>query len=195
MAERSVANRLLSLFTSPERADSIEGDLLEERQTRGRLWFVVNVATTTLALWRQAVELALLRTAAIAALAVALSCAACGSVELARAELATLWLVNVPSSLLIVAFAFLLGASLVRVAPNVGVAAIVATTLVLLAMFLYTQLDVRAEQFRGAAEGNAIVAAAGVVASLIRDLAAAAAVYLAPLNVGSVLMHERRARH
>ncbi len=42
---------LLTLFTSPERAASIQGDLSEEAQARGRIWFWSQVIRTTGALW------------------------------------------------------------------------------------------------------------------------------------------------
>ena len=42
---------LLSLFASLEEAQSIEGDLLEEARSRGRIWFWAHVVRTTLALW------------------------------------------------------------------------------------------------------------------------------------------------
>lgn len=41
---------LLSLFTSAERSGSIQGDLLEEAQSRGRVWFWSQVIRTTGAL-------------------------------------------------------------------------------------------------------------------------------------------------
>ena len=109
MAEKSVTYRLLSLFTSPDRAESIEGDLIEERHTYGRLWFAVNVVTTVFALWRQALALDFLRTVALSVVAVALSCLLCAVLELIRVELA-LGVSPVTTLLPIPAFAFLLGA-------------------------------------------------------------------------------------
>ena len=47
--------RLLSLFTSSDRAEAIAGDLAEEREQHGWSWFWLHVARTTLALWRSAV--------------------------------------------------------------------------------------------------------------------------------------------
>ena len=191
MAKKSVTYRLLSLFTSSDRADSIEGDLIEERHTHGRLWFAVNVVTTVFALWRQALAFELLRTVALSAVAVALSCLVCGVLELVRAELA-LGLSPVATLLPIAAFAFLLGAGLVRLAPTIGVAAATAASLVLLLLFIYAQVDVRAAQLRGLGDASAFAATVDVLALFIRDLAAAAVLYLLPLNVGSVLMHGRR---
>jgi hypothetical protein len=46
---------LLSLFTSSDRAEAIAGDLAQEREQHGWIWFWLHVARTTLALWRSAV--------------------------------------------------------------------------------------------------------------------------------------------
>ena len=46
---------LFSLFTSPDRAEAIAGDLTEERARRGSTWFWLQVCRTLLALWRSAV--------------------------------------------------------------------------------------------------------------------------------------------
>jgi hypothetical protein len=188
VAEKSVAYRVLSLFTSPDRAESIEGDLIEERHTHGRVWFAVSVLTTAFALWRQAIELQFLRTMALGVLAVVLSCLACSALALAYVELAVPVVVML---LLIATFAFLLGAGLVRIAPGIGVAAATAASLALLLLFLYTQIDAQAAQLRDAGEGNAVAAWVGALALLIRNLAGAALLYLLPLNLGSVLMHGR----
>ncbi len=50
----SLSFTLLTLFTSPERAESIQGDLMEEAQIRGRGWFWSQVIRTTGALcWKE----------------------------------------------------------------------------------------------------------------------------------------------
>jgi hypothetical protein len=51
MSNSSLSFTLLILFTSPERALSIQGDLTEEARTRGRIWFWSQVIRTTGALW------------------------------------------------------------------------------------------------------------------------------------------------
>lgn len=51
MPKLSLSATLLTLFTSPEQAQSIEGDLLEEARSRGRFWFWSHLVRTTLALW------------------------------------------------------------------------------------------------------------------------------------------------
>jgi hypothetical protein len=51
MPKLSLSAALLTLFTSPEHGESIEGDLLEEARSRGRIWFWSHLVRTTLALW------------------------------------------------------------------------------------------------------------------------------------------------
>jgi hypothetical protein len=189
--ERSVAYRLLCLFTSPDRAESIEGDLIEQRHTHGHLWFFINVVTTTFALWRTAIAIEFLRTMALGVLTVALSVLVCSAIGLVYVELEVSPVITL---LLVATFAFLLGAGLVRVAPGIGVAAATAASVVLLLLFLYTQIDAQTAQLRYAPDGNTVAASVGALASLIRNLAGAALLYLLPLNLGSVLMHGRGLR-
>ena len=54
MPKLSLSATLLTLFTSPEHAQSIEGDLLEEARSRGRIWFWSHLVRTTVALWWKA---------------------------------------------------------------------------------------------------------------------------------------------
>jgi hypothetical protein len=51
MPKWSLSASLLTLFASPEHAQSIEGDLLEEARSRGRIWFWSHLVRTTVALW------------------------------------------------------------------------------------------------------------------------------------------------
>jgi len=51
MRDAGPAEALLSLFTARERAESIAGDLIEERDVRGSAWFWLNVVRTTFALF------------------------------------------------------------------------------------------------------------------------------------------------
>ena len=50
MSDLSLSFSLLTLFTSPERAASIQGDLIEEAQSRGRRWFWSQMLRTSGAL-------------------------------------------------------------------------------------------------------------------------------------------------
>jgi hypothetical protein len=54
-----------SLFTSPNRATAIVGDLAEERQHRGSAWFWLHVFGVTIELWTRAVVSAPLRVLAL----------------------------------------------------------------------------------------------------------------------------------
>src|SRR4029077_6742885 len=63
---------LLSLFTSPDRAESIAGDLTEESEVRGSVWFWFHGFRTTLALFTNALAMAPLMTLALVALGFAL---------------------------------------------------------------------------------------------------------------------------
>lgn len=54
MLKHSLSFILLSLFAPVEKALEIEGDLIEQAQTRGKAWFVTHVMLTTLVLLRQA---------------------------------------------------------------------------------------------------------------------------------------------
>lgn len=47
--------KLLSLFTSSDRAAAIAGDLVEERERHGWTWFWLHVVRVTCALWRNSV--------------------------------------------------------------------------------------------------------------------------------------------
>lgn len=57
----SVSELIFSMFTSSERAEAISGDLMEEREQHGSIWFWSHVLGTTLALWRSAATEAPLR--------------------------------------------------------------------------------------------------------------------------------------
>jgi hypothetical protein len=54
MCDTTRAETLLSLFTSPDCAAAIAGDLTEERRQRGSSWFWQHVLRTALSLWRSA---------------------------------------------------------------------------------------------------------------------------------------------
>lgn len=64
MRDHSV-ERLLSLFTSSDQAVAIAGDLVEERDQRGWIWFWLHVVGVTFALWRNAAAESPLRVLAL----------------------------------------------------------------------------------------------------------------------------------
>jgi hypothetical protein len=61
----NAVEKLFSLFTSSDRAVAMAGDLAEEREQRGSLWFWLHVVRITFALWRSAATEAPLRVLAL----------------------------------------------------------------------------------------------------------------------------------
>lgn len=68
----NVVERLFSLFTSPDRAEAMAGDLVQERHDRGPGWFWWQTTVTIVSLWATAVGTAPFRTMLVAAFACAL---------------------------------------------------------------------------------------------------------------------------
>lgn len=122
----NTVERLFSLFTSSDRAVAIAGDLAEEREQRGWIWFWLHAVSVTLALWRSAATEAPLRvlTLVLAGLAL-LAPAAFGGVA---AVLLFPQSINSPAGWIALAFfwwggALWTGATLVALAPRRGMAA------------------------------------------------------------------------
>jgi hypothetical protein len=59
------AEKLFSLFASPDRAEALAGDLTEEREQHGFIWYWLHVVLITLTLWRRAATDAPLRVPAL----------------------------------------------------------------------------------------------------------------------------------
>jgi hypothetical protein len=122
----NTVERLLSLLTSSDRAVAIAGDLAEEREQRGWIWFWLHVGSVTLALWRSAAMEAPLRVLALVLAGLALLAApAFGGVA---AVFLLPQLVDSPVGWIALPFfwwggAFWTGASLVTLAPRHGMAA------------------------------------------------------------------------
>jgi hypothetical protein len=118
--------RLFSLFTSPDRAVAIAGDLAEEREHRGWAWFWLQVLSITFTLWRNAATEAPLRVLALTlAGGVLLTAPALGGVA---AVFLIPRLMDSPVGWITLAFfwwggALWTGASLVALAPHRGMAA------------------------------------------------------------------------
>jgi hypothetical protein len=122
----NAVERLFSLFTSSDRAIAIAGDLAEEREQHGGIWFWLHVVSVTFALWRNAATEAPLRVLALMLAGMALlSAPAFGGV-------AAVFLVpqamDLPVGWIALPFfwwggALWTGASLVALAPRRGMAA------------------------------------------------------------------------
>lgn len=140
MRDTTRAERLLSLFTSPDCAAAIAGDLTEERWQRGSSWFWQHVVRTMLALWRRALADAPLMVVMLAVAGCALLAGpAFGG--FAAINLFPHWS-GPPLSWMALSFfwwsgALWTGASLVRIAPGLGM-----TACATLAMVLMTALGV-----------------------------------------------------
>lgn len=72
MRDASSARAILSLFTAPDRAESIAGDLTEEREARGSAWFWFHIIRTMFALFPNTLATAPVTALALVALGVAL---------------------------------------------------------------------------------------------------------------------------
>lgn len=122
----NTVERLFSLFTSPDRAVAMAGDLAEEREQRGWIWFWLHVVRVTLALWRSAAAEAPLQVLALVLAGLALGAApAFGGVA---AVFLVPPMIDSPVGWIALAFfwwggALWTGASLVTLAPQRGMAA------------------------------------------------------------------------
>jgi hypothetical protein len=123
MRDTTRAETLLSLFTSSDCAAAIAGDLTEERRHRGSSWFWQHVLRTMLALWRSALTDAPL---------MVLMLAVAGCLLLAGPSFGGVAAVYLfpRSSMSWIALSFVwwsgalwTGASLVSIAPRLGMAA------------------------------------------------------------------------
>jgi hypothetical protein len=133
MRETLRAEKLLSLFTSAERAAAIAGDLTEECETHGRFAFWWDVSSTAAALWRRALidspVRILMLVIAGCALLVAPAFVGIAAVALFPASFGSLvhW---IALSLIWSAGAACVGASLIGVSPKRGMAACMTLALV-----------------------------------------------------------------
>lgn len=118
------AEWLFSLFTSSDQAVAIAGDLAEEREQRGWIWFWLDVGGVTFALWRSAATAAPVRVLALMLAGFALfSAPAFGGVAAVF-----LWPMDSPLGWIALPVfwwggALWTGASLVALAPRPGMAA------------------------------------------------------------------------
>ena len=190
MHRKSLSYALLSCVTSAEHAVAIEGDLIEERAIRGKLWFALHVIRTAVALFGFAITQAPLRTALLSAAAVAASCLMCLLVGRAFFEPDAL----IPAPLFgvatIVACAVLIGVALARVAGALGVRAAATTALLLLLMFTVTQTLGDLELPSSAEAGGS--GSLDAFGSFAVKLGLGFCVYLGPLLIASACAHVRR---
>jgi pimeloyl-ACP methyl ester carboxylesterase len=146
----NAVERLFSLFTSSDRAEAIAGDLAEEREQHGWVWYWLHVARTTLALWRSTVTEAPLRVLALMLAGCALLTAP------AFAGAAAVYLVPqlFGSAVSWISLSFFwwggalwAGASLVAIAPRRGMAACATLAVVGAALLLAFGVTIESQEF------------------------------------------------
>jgi hypothetical protein len=122
----NAVERLFSLFASSDRAEAIAGDLAEEREQHGWIWFWLHVVRITLALWRSAAADAPLQLLALTLT----GCALLSAPAFGGAAAVGLFpqLMGTPVSWIALSFfwwggALWTGASLVAIAPRRGMVA------------------------------------------------------------------------
>jgi hypothetical protein len=136
----SAVETLFSLFTSSDRALAIAGDLAEESDQRGRVWFWLQVMAVTCALWRIAAMQAPARVIALLLGGLALLC-----VPVFAGFAAVLSVPNVmssPAAWFVLPFfwwggALWIGASLVILGPRSGMSACVVLAVAVEAVLVW----------------------------------------------------------
>jgi hypothetical protein len=121
----NVVEKLFSVFASSDRAEALAGDLAEERQQRGWIWYWLHVLRVTFVLWRNASTEAPLRMLALA-LAACVLFTAPAFAGVAAVLLFPLLVGSAASWIALSLFwwggALWTGASLVTIAPRRGMA-------------------------------------------------------------------------
>lgn len=176
MRSSSVAEFLLSLFTTRERALEIEGDLLEQRQGRSPGWLAWQVLCITTALFRSSCREAALQIALLSVGATTVTFAT--TVGLDRMLLAPdAWLpIPVLGWVSVAATAFIIGWATGHFGQGYGLRAAVWTLLVF--TLFYTV------KFLGVARFNPLLAMAYLSISIVLQPA--------PLLAGGIIGHRLR---
>jgi hypothetical protein len=128
MRDITRAERLLSLFTSPDSAAGIVGDLSEERGQRGSLWFWRQVLGTALSLVRGVLLESPIAVLGLVALGLALSVVASLVVSVTTANLFNLGPTDALQIILTSALfrglcTVIVGGTLVKASPRLGMVA------------------------------------------------------------------------
>jgi hypothetical protein len=190
MPRKSLPFAVLSCVTSAEHAAAIEGDLLEERAARGRIWFAIHVTRTAFALLGFAITQAPVRTAVWSAGGAAASLLMCLIVGRAFFGPDALTPAPLLGLAMIVACAVLIGVALARVAGALGVRAAAGTALLLCLLFVIAQaLGAFEQPSSSGVDGAGFLA---VLGSFAVNFTLAVCLYPAPLLIASACAHARR---
>lgn len=186
MDKSTLAFRLLALFSTKQRALEIEGDLLEESAQRGRGWFVTHVLSVTLALFRESLEEAPCRTAALGAIATGLAFLTC------RVATGLFLATNAfyPSPFLgtciVPLCGFLIGSGLGYVASSLAVRAAALTAIVLSCCLFFTLIGADSSQIPVESASGPILPVVKAIFSIALAFAEGIVLFIAPLMAGSI---------
>jgi hypothetical protein len=171
----TVVEQLFSVFASSDRAEALAGDLAEERQQRGSMWYWLHVVRVTLVLWRRASTEAPLRTVALA-LAACLLFAAPALVGVAAVFLFPLSAGSAASWIALALFwwrgALCTGASLVILAPQRGMTACATVAVIAGASVIVSGATTEAQALSSSIGRMFFVAALGTTVALAGGAAA-----------------------
>ena len=142
MRDGSWSEALIALFTTRDRAESIAGDLIEERDVRGSTWFWLHVLRTTFNLFISALASAPVTALALGAVGFALlvTLAFAGTAAVFLFPLLSFSVSAVLLSLFWWSAALWTGVSLVSVAPKHGMTACLTLAIVGEALLLVSLL-------------------------------------------------------
>lgn len=187
---------MLSLFTTRQRASAIEGDLIEEGEHRGSIWFVVHVIGTTLALLLESLRQAPLRIGTLTMAGIGLSWMACSIATTAFFAPDAFVPVPLVGFVAIFLWAFLIGFGLEYLAPGLGVRAAALAIMVLTLLFIATVAPTLSDSFVDDFRiglGLGMLKAFGSLVRMLGSVAFGIFIFLGPLMVGSVYAHHRSA--
>lgn len=195
MRSGSLAQFLLSLFTSRQRAAEIEGDLLEEGAARGRSWIALQIVSVTFALFWECSKEAPLRVAALSVLATTLSLVA--SILVDQLLLGPNALLPLPTTLglvMVAVLVFLIGWALGYFGSGFGIRASVWSVFLLTLLLIIQEAHFVYSHYVIIIDLSRLGEALGTVVRSIGYLLLSIAALPAPLMTGGILGHRQRSR-
>jgi hypothetical protein len=173
----TVVEQLFSVFASADRAEALAGDLAEERQQRGWMWYWLHVVRVTFVLWRSASTEAPLRTLALA-LAACILFTAPAFAGVAAVFLFPLSVGSATSWIALSLFwwggALWTGASLVTIAPQRGIATCATVAVIAGALVIAFGATTEARELSSPGGRMFFIAALGTTVALLAGGAVAA---------------------
>lgn len=186
MPEHSLAFKLLSLFTTAERAAEIEGDLIEESIDKSRWWLLGQVAGITWALFVASCRQAPGRIAVLGIAATSLSVLFCKGLDTLFFANGALFPASHIGLMLIPVAAFLTGFLLGRFWAGRGLSATVLATILLTCLFILSQGEWISEEI-----APGLISSFKMLLTLLWYYAVAVGLYLLPLMYGGLEGNKR----